>query len=227
MSTNVGTLTIEMAANVARLSRDMDSARRTVEKSFDDIENMVGRLKDTLGGVFAGLSVTAFVSKIVDVQRQFDVLNSSLVTVTGSSDAADRAFAWLKDFAATTPFQLSEVTQAFIKMKALGLDASRESLTSYGNTASAMGKSLNQMIEAVADAATGEFETRSRLPSKVFLQPSATTQLRSPSTCKTSATLILPVRWSAAQPRSMAQSATWLTLGTSFSGRSRQARRAA
>lgn len=158
MSTNVGTLTIEMAANVARLSRDMDSARRTVEKSFDDIENMVGRLKDTLGGVFAGLSVTAFVSKIVDVQRQFDVLNSSLVTVTGSSDAADRAFAWLKDFAATTPFQLSEVTQAFIKMKALGLDASRESLTSYGNTASAMGKSLNQMIEAVADAATGEFE---------------------------------------------------------------------
>ncbi|MGV8864108.1 MAG: DUF4214 domain-containing protein, partial [Pseudomonas sp.] len=29
---------------------------------------------------------------------------------------------------------------------------------SYGNTASAMGKDLNQMIEAVADAATGEFE---------------------------------------------------------------------
>ncbi len=31
-------------------------------------------------------------------------------------------------------------------------------LTSYGNTATAMGKSLNQMIEAVADASTGEFE---------------------------------------------------------------------
>ena len=158
MSTNVGTLTIEMAANVARLSRDMDAAKRTVEKSFGDIENMVGRLKDTLGGVFAGLSVTAFVAKVVDVQRQFDVLNSSLVTVTGSSEAADRAFAWIKEFAATTPFQLGEVTQAFVKMKAMGLDASRESLTSYGNTASAMGKSLNQMIEAVADAATGEFE---------------------------------------------------------------------
>lgn len=158
MSTNVGTLTIEMAANIARLSKDMDSAKRTVEKSFGDIENMVGRLKNTLGGVFAGLSVTAFVSKVVDVQRQFDVLNSSLVTVTGSSDAADRAFAWIKQFAATTPFSLNEVTQAFIKMKALGLDSSRESLVAYGNTASAMGKSLNQFIEAVADAATGEFE---------------------------------------------------------------------
>jgi hypothetical protein len=158
MSTNVGTLTIEMAANIARLSKDMDSAKRTVEKSFGDIENMVGRLKNTLGGVFAGLTVTAFVSKVVEVQRQFDVLNSSLVTVTGSSDAADRAFAWIKQFAATTPFSLGEVTQAFIKMKALGLDSSRESLVAYGNTASAMGKSLNQFIEAVADAATGEFE---------------------------------------------------------------------
>jgi hypothetical protein len=43
-------------------------------------------------------------------------------------------------------------------MKALGLDPTRASLTSFGNTASAMGKDLNQMIEAVADASTGEFE---------------------------------------------------------------------
>jgi large-conductance mechanosensitive channel len=50
------------------------------------------------------------------------------------------------------------VTDAFIKLKALGLTPSEDALTSYGNTATAMGKSLNQMIEAVADAATGEFE---------------------------------------------------------------------
>ena len=34
---NIGTLTIEMAANVARLSRDMDAARRTVERTFGSI----------------------------------------------------------------------------------------------------------------------------------------------------------------------------------------------
>jgi uncharacterized membrane protein YqgA involved in biofilm formation len=43
---------------------------------------------------------------------------------------------------------------AFIKLKALGLQPSKEALTSYGNTATAMGKSLDQMIEAVADAST-------------------------------------------------------------------------
>ena len=66
--------------------------------------------------------------------------------------------AWLKDFAKETPFGLAQVTQGFVKMKALGLDPTRAALTSFGNTASAMGKDLNQMIEAVADASTGEFE---------------------------------------------------------------------
>jgi len=44
------------------------------------------------------------------------------------------------------------------KLKNMGLDPSEQALTAYGNTASAMGKSLNDMVEAVADAATGEFE---------------------------------------------------------------------
>lgn len=155
---NIGTLTIEMAANVARLSKDMDAARRTVERTFGSIEKDVARLKDMIGGLFAGVSATMFVGKLVDVQRQFDVLNSSLITVTGSSEAAAKEFAWIKQFASTTPYQLAEVTSAFVKMKALGLDASQKALQSYGNTASAMGKGLDQMIEAVADAATGEFE---------------------------------------------------------------------
>ncbi len=47
---------------------------------------------------------------------------------------------------------------AFTKLTAMGLEPSERALTSYGNTASAMSKTLNQMIEAVADATVGEFE---------------------------------------------------------------------
>lgn len=117
----------------------------------------------SIGAKLAGLAasfatVISIGGKLVSVQREFDVLNSSLITVTGSSAKAAQEFAWIKQFAATTPYQLNEVTQGFVKMKALGIDASQAALTSYGNTASAMGKGLNQMIEAVADASTGEFE---------------------------------------------------------------------
>ncbi|MBB6579583.1 hypothetical protein HNP33_003697 [Comamonas odontotermitis] len=102
--------------------------------------------------------VTQAIGKLVGVQREFDKLNSSLITVTGSAANAASQMAWLKDFAKETPFGLAQATEAFVKMKSLGLDPTRQALTSFGNTASAMGKDLNQMIEAVADASTGEFE---------------------------------------------------------------------
>ena len=156
--TTVAQLTIEMAANVARLRQDMDAARRKVDSTFGGISKATEQLKVTLGGLFAGFGAQQALAKVIEVQRQFDVLNSSLKTVTGSSMVAEREMQWIREFAATTPYQLADVTSAFVKMKALGLDASQRALASYGNTASAMGKSLNQMIEAVADAATGEFE---------------------------------------------------------------------
>ena len=118
----------------------------------------LGKVGPLVAAAFSGAAITGFLGKVVSVQREFDVLNSSLKTVTGSSAAAEREMAWLKDFAKETPFGLAQATQGFVKMKALGLDPTRAALTSFGNTASAMGKDLNQMIEAVADASTGEFE---------------------------------------------------------------------
>lgn len=139
-----------------------ESGIRRVTQSVDDMggsaKAVSGFLTNMLGVAFGGATIGAYVSKLVQVQREFDVLNSSLVTVTGSSAQAEKEFAWIRQFASTTPYALAEVTQAFVKMRALGLDASKESLLSYANTASAMGKGLDQVIEAVADASSGEFE---------------------------------------------------------------------
>lgn len=158
MATPVGQLTIEMAANIVRLQKDMEGARKTVDGAMASITKSVESAMNVIGTLFAGVSIGAFAGKLISVEREFGTLNASLVTVTGSAREADKAFALLTNFAATTPFSLQEVTAAFIKLKALGMDPSEGALRSYGNTASAMGKSLNQMIEAVADAATGEFE---------------------------------------------------------------------
>lgn len=152
-----------------RLRAGMDAATSATERFRRQAEEAAqGGVRRLGSGVvelavataaLAGVaSLGALTGRLVSVQRQFDVLNSSLVTVTGGSEEAERAFAWIKEFAATTPYALAEVTEAFVKMKAFGLDASEAALRSYGNTASAMGKSLNQLIEAVADASSFEFE---------------------------------------------------------------------
>ena len=128
------------------------------------MKNLKGELSSFAAGVVtagaaigaAGLAKMAY--DLVQVNTEYQRLSASLKTLTGSTAAADLAFAGLKTFAAETPYQLTEVVGAFAKLKAMGLDPSNDSLRAYGNTASAMGKDLNQMIEAVADAATGEFE---------------------------------------------------------------------
>lgn len=141
--------------------RAVNKTQKTFAQINQGVDNMDRRFSKLGRGVsrLGGLMATAFVGRqIVDTITKFEKLEASLRTVTGSAEKAGVAFSFIQDFAATTPFQLEEVTDAFIKLKALGLTPSKEALTSYGNTASAMGKSLNQMIEAVADAATGEFE---------------------------------------------------------------------
>ena len=120
-----------------------------------------GVLRQAAGliGAYAGIQgISRSLGFIVSTNREFERLHASLKTVTGSAQGADRAFKMIEDFASSTPFNVEQITEAFIKLKALGLDPSQEALMSYGNTASAMGKNLMQFVEAIADAATGEFE---------------------------------------------------------------------
>ena len=101
---------------------------------------------------------TTLIKGLVDTTRRFEILNASLVTATGSSEDANKVFREIQRIASTTPYSVEEITTAFIKLTNLGLNPSQEALRSYMNTASAMGKSLDQFIEAVADASVAEFE---------------------------------------------------------------------
>jgi len=153
-----GSLEIEMFANIARLTNDMNQAKGVVSNSMSTVEKSVESAKKVLATLGLGLSVGVLVNKFQQVAIETDKLRANLSTVTGSTDAAAIAFDNLTKFAAKTPFTLDQSVNAFIKLKSLGLDPSERALTSYGNTAAAMGYSMSQMIEAVADASTNEFE---------------------------------------------------------------------
>lgn len=133
----------------------LGTSAKKLPTAYDDIARSLGGLAVAGTGLVA---VIGGINKLVDTQREFDKINASLVTMTGSAANAKIAFGAIQDFAATTPFSLQEVATAFTRLKSLGLEPSEKALISYGNTASAMGKSLEQFIEAVADASTGEFE---------------------------------------------------------------------
>ncbi len=138
-----------------------DKTRAALTSVKTRLKGIGGAVTGLQGKLFALAGVGGFgllLKGIVSTNVAFQTMKSSLKTITGSTEAANDAFDRMEAFAKQTPFDLDTMVQSFIKLKALGLDPSEEALRAYGNTASAMGKSLDQMIEAVADAATGEME---------------------------------------------------------------------
>lgn len=106
--------------------------------------------------VFAYLKdgiVTAY-----NVRKEFAKYEAVLRNTFQSSEKAAAAMTMLKKLASDTPYQLQELTEGYIKLVNRGIIPSREELIKMGDVASSQGKSLDQYIEAVLDAMTGEFE---------------------------------------------------------------------
>lgn len=139
-----------------RNAKALDQDVKGIGKSADKTQFSLSKMAIAIGAVTAAIGVGS--ALLLSNQRNFDKLNASLITATGSAEKAAIAFQAIQNLAATTPYSVEQVTEAFVKLKNLGLDPSEKAIISYGNTAAALGKDLNQMIEAVADASTFEFE---------------------------------------------------------------------
>jgi hypothetical protein len=145
--------------SVRTADKDLDKltkASSRAERATDSLKR--GYVAATASLIAGAAAIGGTVNKLVQVERQTGILVSSLRTVTGSAALAADAFDALQGLAGRLPVSIPEITDSFIKMKALGLQPTEAALISFTNTASAMGKNLNQFIEAVADASTGEFE---------------------------------------------------------------------
>ena len=135
-----------------------DQLKRGLGEMSAKASNAGSALKGMLAGFVGFEAAKGFISSIVGANVANEKLSATLKTIEGDVDKAALAMEKITKFTSTTPFQINEVAEAFIKLKSLGLDPSERALTAYGNTSAALGKDLNQFIEAVADASTGEFE---------------------------------------------------------------------
>lgn len=151
-------LIIAIRADVTQLNSQLNTINNQLRDTQRNGKNAGDALKDMAKGLFALFGALAGLEKLIEVNRQFGILKAGLETATGSAQGANDAFIALQDFAKTTPYDLAQATSAFTQLVNLGLTPSERALKSYGDTSAALGKDLKQMVEAVADAATGEFE---------------------------------------------------------------------
>lgn len=159
----------DMTRPVRKFRADLDSLgrvsglnrlNRQLGKVGEAAGSALSTMKSVLGwsGAAAAGAAWGFKTQFVDVAAQFETFFSTMEQLEGSTAGARKSMDWIQQFAATTPYELSQVTDAFVKLRAYGMDPTSGLLRTLGDTASAMGKDVMAAVEAIADAVTGENE---------------------------------------------------------------------
>ncbi len=130
----------------------------TIRAGMSKIKSAVFSVQTAVVALAGTAGFGVLVKSTIETNREFQRLEASLKTFLGSSEKASVAFDVLQEFASKTPFALTEVVSGFNKLIAVGINPSIRTLTAFGNITSGVGKSLDQFVEAAADAAVGEFE---------------------------------------------------------------------
>lgn len=145
-------------ATLNRASQAVDQYERRARATTSANDTLGKSMRFAVAAWVALEGTIASGSALIDANAEAERYAAQLETLTGSQIASAEAWAMLEQFAATTPFALEQSIQAFARLKSMGLDPGEEALRSYGDTAAAMGMDFMQMVEAVADATTGEYE---------------------------------------------------------------------
>lgn len=151
-------LIISLRADVTQLRTQLNNVNQQLQQTQNAGDGAARAVKNMAVGLVSMFGAMEGLQKLIEINRQFGILKAGLETATGSLEGANEAFGVLQQFAQQTPYDLAQAVDGFTKLVNLGLTPSERALKSYGDTSAALGKDLSQMIEAVADAATGEFE---------------------------------------------------------------------
>jgi len=144
---------------------ELNKVSNSVKKAGDATGKFSKRLVDmahTAVGLYAVTKAFDMMyesaKQFINTASMFEKYNTTLKTIEGSSQKASQSMDWITNFAAKTPYQLDQVTASFIKLKSYGITPTDGTLKTLGDTASGLGKSLNDAVEAMADAVVGENE---------------------------------------------------------------------
>lgn len=147
-----------------RVRGRMDELRasgRHVQNEMSYTEKAVSKLTVAMK-LFVAVQLWQYLKDIgtqaYNTRKEFATYEAVLKNATGSTKAAASAMKMIQTLAADTPASVAEWTQAYIKLINRGITPTKEELIQMGDIASSQGKDIDQFIEALLDAMTGENE---------------------------------------------------------------------
>lgn len=144
----------------ARMS-ELRSAGNNMNNEFGNSVNWMSKLK-MAAKAFIAVKVVGWLKDVhnqaYETRKEFAKYEAVLRNTFQSQKKANDAMKMLQQLAADTPSSLQEWTEAYIKLVNRGVKPTSQELVNMGDLAASQGKSIDQLIEAILDAMTGENE---------------------------------------------------------------------
>ncbi|MCZ2480004.1 tape measure protein [Aquirufa nivalisilvae] len=121
---------------------------KRVESESSKIDSSINRMTQLAAGYFTLDAFQDFGSKIIQVRGEFQQLGVAFNTMLGSKIKGDQLMAQAVDFAAKTPFTLSQVGQASKQLLAYGTEQKNviSDLRMLGDVAAGVGVPINDLV---------------------------------------------------------------------------------
>lgn len=141
--------TVRIGSSFMTMRTRAETALNRMNKSGN---SLVGTLTKVAGLIGGGVLVRNAFQGATTLEMQ----RTAIASMRGQA-RADELMRYGVNFANITPYQTSEVLDAIKKLELRGLDPTKY-LEGIGNMSAMLGKPLDQAVEAMLDAVTGEFE---------------------------------------------------------------------
>lgn len=135
---------------------------RAIQSGATKVKASIFSIQGAMASLGATVTASVIIGFLVRVNREYARLTTQLQTFSGSREAANAIFRDLAKFAAETPFQITELTRAYVQLRAAGIRPTMETMRLLGDQAAAMGVTMDEVGVAIRSAVAGEFEPMAR-----------------------------------------------------------------
>lgn len=142
--------------DLGQLGRGGAQAGQQITRGMDSAVSSLRRLAIQAGAGFLTFQgLRSIVGDFIRTAGDFERLRVQLASLMGTAEQGEAAFAWLQEFAENTPFQLQDLTQSFIRLKAFGMDPMNGTMQAIADQSALLGGSqetLNGIVLALGQA---------------------------------------------------------------------------
>lgn len=171
-------ITIDLAGNLAQKAKQYGQSMSQFATSNQRAMAMLNQTAraasvgiDSLGNraMLAGAAVSyGFKKAFIDTAAEFERYQIMLNKLQGGPEGGAKAMDWIKQFTQDTPYSVDEVTNAFVKLKAFGLDPMNGTMQAIADQAAMMGGTA-ETVDGIA-LAFGQAWTKGKLQGEEALQ---------------------------------------------------------